>query len=63
VADAEIPEKVQDVVRFDDAVQPFYCPIHFLDRVERTITVPNDVLVPEVKIGSEPDVGHRDPLT
>src|SRR5215471_18688769 len=33
---------------------------HLLDRVERTITIPNDVLVPEVKIGSEPDVGHRE---
>ena len=60
-ADAEVPEKVQDVVCFDEAVRPFDdCPIHLLDGVERTITIPNDVLVPKVKIGCEPDVGHRD---
>jgi len=58
--DAEVPEKVQEVVRFDDAIQPFDdCPIHLLDRVERTTTIPDDVLVPEMKIRSEPDVGHR----
>jgi hypothetical protein len=51
-------EKVQVVVRFDEAVQPFDdCLIHLLNRVERSITIPNDVLVPAVKIGSEPDAG------
>ena len=59
--DTEISQKVQDVVRFDEAVQSFEdCAIHLLDRVKRTITIPDDVLVPEMKIGGEPDVGHRD---
>ena len=59
--DTEISQKVQDVVRFDEAVQSLEdCAIHLLDRVKRTITIPDDVLVPEMKIGGEPDVGHRD---
>src|SRR5262249_39537073 len=59
--DTEISQKVQDIVRFDEAVQSFEdCAIHLLDRVKRAITIPDDVLVPEMKIGSEPDVWHRE---
>jgi hypothetical protein len=48
-----------DIVRFHKAVEAFENrPIHLLDSVERTITIPDDVLVSEVKIRSEPNIGH-----
>src|ERR1700685_2981997 len=51
-ADAEISEEVQNVVRFCTRVQAFQnLPIHFLDSLEGTITVSNDVLVPQMKVG------------
>jgi hypothetical protein len=32
--------------------------IHFLNGFKRTIAVPNNVLVPQMKISSEPNVWH-----
>ena len=58
-ADAEISEKVQDIVRFYTRVHAFQNPlIHFLDSLERAIAVSNDVLVPQMKVSGEPNVEH-----
>jgi hypothetical protein len=58
-ADAEISEEVQNVVRLCTRVQAFQnLVIHFFDSLERTIAVSNDVLVPQMKVGGEPNVEH-----
>jgi excisionase family DNA binding protein len=58
-ADAEISEEVQNVVRFCTRVQAFQnLPIHFLDSLERAVAVSDDVLVPQMKVGGEPNVEH-----
>ena len=58
-ADAEISEEVQNVVRLCTRVQAFQnLPIHFLDSLERAIAVSDDVLVPQMKVGGEPNVEH-----
>ena len=58
-ADAEISEEVQNIVRFYTRVQTFQnLPVHFLDSVERAIAVLDDVLVPQMKVGGEPNVEH-----
>jgi excisionase family DNA binding protein len=58
-ADAEISEEVQNVVGFCTRVQAFHnLPIHFLDSLERAIAVSDDVLVPQMKVGGEPNVEH-----
>jgi len=58
-ADAEISEEVQNIVRFYTRVQAFQnLLIHLLDSLERAITVSNDVLVPQMKVGGEPSVEH-----
>ena len=58
-ADAEISEEVQNIVRFYTRVQAFQnLLIHFLDSLERAIAVSNYVLVPQMKVGGEPNVEH-----
>jgi len=58
-ADAEISKEVQNIVRFYARVQAFQnLLIHFLDGVERAIAVSDDVLVPQMKVGGEPNVEH-----
>ena len=52
-------EEEQNVVRFCTRVQAFQnLPIHFLDSLERAIAVSDDVLVPQMKVGGEPNVEH-----
>jgi len=56
-ANAEISKEVQNVVRFYMRVQAFKNRmIHFLNGFKRAIAVPNNVLVPQMKISSEPNV-------
>ena len=58
-ADAKISEEVQNIVRLYTQVQAFQnLLIHFLDSLERTIAVSNYVLVPQMKVGGEPNIEH-----
>jgi hypothetical protein len=57
--DAEISQEVQNIVSFYTRVQAFQnLLIHFLDSLERAIAVSNYVLVPQMKVGGEPNVEH-----
>src|SRR6266849_538329 len=56
----KIPKEVQNVVRLYGGVQAFNNRmIHLLNRFKRAIAVPNNVLVPQMKISSEPNVWHE----
>jgi len=58
-ADAKISEEVQNIARFYTRVQAFQnLLIHFLDSLERAIAVSNYVLVPQMKVGGEPNIEH-----
>jgi len=55
--DTKIPKEVQNVISFYASVQAFKNRmIHFLNGFKRAIAVPNNVLVPQMKISSEPNV-------
>lgn len=55
---AEISKKIQDIIRSYAGVQAFKNrPLHLFDREERTIAILDDVLMPKMKVGSEPNVG------
>jgi hypothetical protein len=57
---AKIPKEVQNVIRFYASVQAFKNRmIHLLNGFKRAIAVPNNVLVPQMKISSEPNVWHE----
>jgi hypothetical protein len=56
---AEIAQEIEDVVRLDTCVHAVgNCSVHLLRIREGTITVPNDVVVPEVKVGRKPNLAH-----
>src|SRR6266576_1902978 len=56
----KIPQEVQNVIRFYASVQAFNNRmIHLLNGFKRAIAVPNNVLVPQMKISSEPNVCHE----
>src|ERR1700687_745657 len=58
-AHAEIVEKGADVIPTDQAVQvPKDRLVHLPGRVKRPIAIANDVLVPEMKVSSEPRIDH-----
>jgi hypothetical protein len=58
-AHAEIPEKVQDVILANQAVQvPKDRLVHLAGRVKRPAAIANDVLVPEMKVSSKPRIDH-----
>jgi len=57
--EAEIPEEIENIVRFGasvDALADRF--VHLLRVCKWTIAVPNDVEVAEMKIGREPDTAH-----
>lgn len=57
---AEVAEEIENVVRLDTRIYTI-CNriIHLLDVCKRTLAVPNDVEVPEVEVGREPNVTHN----
>ena len=58
-AHAEIAEKIQRVVWLDALVQSIRdARIHLFRACKRSITVANDIEVPEVKVGCEPSISH-----
>ncbi len=59
VAHAPVPEKIERVVWLDALVHPIRdARVHLIGVGERSITVANDIEVPEVKIGREPGISH-----
>jgi hypothetical protein len=58
-AHAKVPEKIQRVVWLDALVHSIHdASIHLFRARKRSITVANDVEMPEVKIGREPSISH-----
>lgn len=56
---AEVPEEIENIVRFGASVDTLADRfVHLLRVRKRTIAVPNDVEVAEMKIGGEPDTAH-----
>ena len=58
-SETEISEEIKSIVRFGasvDALADRF--VHLLRVCKRTIAVPNDVEVAEMKIRSEPDTAH-----
>lgn len=59
----EISKEVKDVVCLYTIVQAFEDRlIHLLNTFKGAVAIPNDVLVPQMKICGEPDVVHRSAL-
>ena len=57
--DAEIPKEIEDVIGLNGGVETVEDRlIHFLDASKRSITVADYVVMPEMKIRSEPCVRH-----
>lgn len=55
--DAEVSKEVQNVIRFCAIIQALKNRlIHLLGGFEGAIAIPNDILVPEMKIGREPNI-------
>jgi hypothetical protein len=56
---AEIPKEIKNIVWFSASVDTLADHVvHFLRIPKRTIAVPNNVEVAEMKIGREPDTAH-----
>jgi len=57
--EAEISEEIKSIVRFGASVDTLADRfVHLLRVSKRTIAVPNDVEVAEMKVGGEPDTAH-----
>jgi hypothetical protein len=55
----EIAEEIQNVICFRTCIHAVRdCIVHFMSVLERTIAVPDDVEMSEVKVGREPNVTH-----
>ena len=61
LAETEISEEIQCVVRFHAGIQPIHDHLIHLPRIrERAIAISNDVEVSKVKVGRKPSVSHDD---
>ena len=61
LAETKISEKIQCVVGLHKGIQAIHNHFIHLPRIcERAIAISDDVEVPEVKVGREPDVSHDD---
>ncbi len=59
-AHAKVSEEIEHVIRFHRSIQALQDDrVHLLRAHERTIAVANDVEVPKVKVGGEPNIGHH----
>jgi len=58
-SEAEISEEIKSIVRFGASVDTLADRfVHLLRVGKRTVAVPNDVEVAEMKVGGEPDTAH-----
>jgi hypothetical protein len=56
---AKVPKEIENVVRLNAGVHAVCdCIVHGLHVRKRAIAVPNDIEVPEVEVGREPDITH-----
>ena len=55
---AKVAEEIKHIIRFHRSIQALQDGrVHLLRICERTIAVANDVEVPKVKVGGEPNIG------
>ena len=61
LAETEVSEEIQCVVRLHAGIQPIHDHLIHLPRIrERAIAISNDVEVSKVKVGRKPSVSHDD---
>jgi hypothetical protein len=55
----KVSKEIENVVRLNAGVHALCdCIVHGLHARKRAIAVPNDIEVPEVEVGREPDITH-----
>jgi len=56
---AKVPKDIEHVVRLNAGVYAVCdCIVHGLHARKKAIAVPNDIEVPQVEVGREPDIMH-----
>ena len=59
-AHTKVSEKIENIIRLHRSIQSLQDGrVHLLRVGERTVAVANDVEVPKVEVGGEPNVGHH----